>query len=182
MKYLTPLLLLCVFSSTSVAEGWIDSLSSFFSTTTSKAPQTTPSATNTIQGLLPTLTENLGVTNQQASGGLGALLNLTKNNVSSNDFADLTQAIPDMNTLLNAAPTIDQQSQSGLNDLLGNAGSYGKALIGAKEVYQQFTALGLDATQIGKYIEITQSYLQSGGAQAAADVFNKGVNALLTQQ
>jgi hypothetical protein len=80
-----------------------------------------------------------------------------------------------MDTLLAAAPAVaDKTSQ--LSGMLG--ADSGNALGGAQKIYDQFKALGLDAGQVGEYIDITQGYLQSAGGQSAVDLFKKGLGAL----
>jgi len=159
----------------SVAQAdWMDSASKVL--TSSKTPSASePAAADFSAGLVPALTGSLGVSSEQASGGLGALFGLAKNNVSSKDFATLSNVVPGMASLLSAAPEV-----GGGGGLLGSVDKYGKALSGAKQVYEQFSALGLDQSKIPQYMSVTTSYLQSEGGQAAVDIFKDGVRSLLT--
>ena len=170
-------------SSASLAVDWFGAVSALFEDepNTVSSQTTTPTTSSAIDfaaGLVPTLSDSLGVSSKQASGGLGALFGLAQENVSVSDFATLSQSVPGMSSLLAAAPQVAGGSD-GLGGLLGSAGKYGKAMTGAKQVYEQFAALGLDATQVGQYINIAMSYLQSEGGQAAVDIFNDGVASLL---
>ena len=180
-------------SSFSVAEGWLDALSGLFGggqKDESSQPAASPAAsspamtTNTAQttdfaaGLVPVLSKTLGVSSQQASGGMGALFGLAKSNVSAEDFSTLSQSVPSMSSLLAAAPEVAGGNDN-LGSLLGSAGKYGKALTGAKQVYEQFSALGLDTAQVGQYLNVAMSYFQSEGGQATADIFSDGVSSLM---
>lgn len=126
------------------------------------------------KGLLPAISETVGVSDKQAEGGLGSLLELAQGQLGSKDFSSLANMIPNVDGLLSAAPAV-ASSDSPLGGLLGDSG---KALGAAQKVYGQFKSLGLSPDQIGQYITVIQGYLQSEGGQAAVDLFNKGTGAL----
>ena len=147
--------------------------------TATTAPETTEMFSG---GLVPALTETLGVTSEQASGGLGALFGLAKSSLQATDFSQLSESVPNMDSLLSAAPNQPQlgnASGNSLNSMLESAGGYGKALAGAKDVYEQFSALGLNAEHVARYIDITSKYLSSEGGQSAVNLFTSGVGSLL---
>lgn len=129
-------------------------------------------------GLSSAITSALGVTSGQADGGLGSLFNLAKSTLGNDQFSTLASAVPGMDTLLKAAPAVEGSGGS-LSSLAGGLGGYGEALQGASQVYSQFQALGLDATAVPQYIEITNNYLQSTGGKKAAELFSQGVASLL---
>ncbi len=137
----------------------------------------TSQAMDFAQGLVPALTESLGVSETQASGGLGSLFGLAKDNLGKEDFASLAELVPDMDQLLKAAPALSGDSSDALGSLMGDKA---KALTGAKAVYDQFSELGLGTEHIAKYAEIVQGYLQSEGGQSAVDLFQQGVGSLLS--
>ncbi len=124
------------------------------------------------------IVSGLGVSESQASGGLGSLFNLAKSTLGNEQFAGLAQSVPGMDQLLNAAPAVEGAGKSlgGLSSALGN---YGDSIKGASEVYSQFKSLGLDASAIPQYVDVTNTYLQSTGGQSAVDLFSKGIAALL---
>ena len=129
-------------------------------------------------GLSSAIASALGVSSSQADGGLGSLFSLAKSTLGNEQFATLASAVPGMDTLLKAAPALEG-SGSSLSSLAGGLGDYGEAVKGASQVYSQFQALGLDATAVPQYIEITNSYLQSTGGKKAAELFSQGVASLL---
>ena len=58
-----------------------------------------------VQGsLTDTLVKKLGVTSEQAQGGAGALFQLAKGKLDAGQFAELSKAVPEMDSLLSAAP------------------------------------------------------------------------------
>lgn len=146
--------------------------------TSAKTTSSTAAATSMAMALLPTLTNNLGVTEPQASGGVGSLLQAAQGTLSEDEFSTLSGYIPDTNTLLLAAPAIAGNSDI-MGGLLSAAGEYNDTAKMLSQVTSQFEALGLDPAMIGKYVVQIQGYLDSTGGQAAVDLFTKGVSSLI---
>lgn len=172
---LTVLLTAGLLAGNSYAVDWGKAAADLMSDKT--ATESSGEATTAIdfaKGLLPAITETVGVSDKQAEGGLGSLLGLAQGQLGTEDFSSLAKMIPNMDGLLSAAPKVES-SDSPLGGLLGDSG---KALGAAQTVYGQFKALGLSADQIGQYITVIQGYLQSEGGQAAVELFNKGTGAL----
>lgn len=88
--------------------------------------------------LVGSLTKNLGVTPTQAIGGSAALLNDAKTNMKPADFKSLTNTMPEVGTLLAAAPA--------------TTGS----------LPTQFSALGMKPEMIGKFTLFLLDYVKSG--------------------
>ena len=119
-------------------------------------------------GLASTLTSELGVTPEKATGGAGFLLKLAGENLSSSDFSKVTSAIPDANALLSAVPSVESSSPMvglGTNDLAG------KAL----PIYQQFESLGLGSDMIGKFGAVIANYLKSSGGSGISGLFKNAL-------
>jgi hypothetical protein len=55
--------------------------------------------------LVGALTRKLGVTEQQATGGAGAIFGLAKSQLSPDNFGQVAHVVPGMEGLLQAAPT-----------------------------------------------------------------------------
>lgn len=74
--------------------------------------------------LVGLLTKSLNVTNQQAEGGAGAIFNAASQNMSIDDFAKVTDALPEVQSLMNSAPSLDTGSGTigGLSSMLGKSG------------------------------------------------------------
>lgn len=88
--------------------------------------------------LVKNLTTNLGVTPTQAIGGSAALLNDAKKDMKPADFQSLTSKMPQVGTLLAAAPAATGTLPS------------------------QFSALGMKPEMIGKFTPFLLDYVKSG--------------------
>ncbi len=131
--------------------------------------------------LLPAITQNLGVTDQQASGGLGSLFQLAQNTLGEGDFSTLSDAVPNMQDLLGAAPEVAGEASDGglVGNLMDTASQYSDTVKTANTVMKQFEALGLDPAMIPQYVQVINNFLQSTSGQQTVDLFAKGVSAAL---
>ncbi len=169
-------------NSLQVQAGWLDFLKGSEEKQSqqeavSQAAETEQGGTTVMQ-LIPALTTQLGISDSQASGGMGALLQTAKTTLSPSEFSTLGKAIPSVGGLLKAAPAAGEQ-QGMVGDLLKSAGKYSESAKLASQVASQFSALGLDAAMIPKFIDITKSFFTSNGNEAALGLFSKGIGALL---
>lgn len=95
----------------------------------------------TTNPLIKKITSTLNVTPTQAVGGTAAILNDAKGEMKPADFTTLTKQVPQVNTLLSAAP----------------AGMFNLGSLGS-----QFSMLGMDASMIDKFSPLVLQYLQNG--------------------
>ena len=119
--------------------------------------------------LVGLLTKNLGVTDQQAEGGAGAIFNTASQNMSLEDFTKVTDALPEAKSLLKASPSADSVSGTlgGLSSMLGKGGSSLTSLTGLAEA---FSKLGLSSDMVGKFIPIVLDYAQAKGGDEIANL------------
>lgn len=116
--------------------------------------------------LLNTLGSELKVTPEQAIGGTGALLGLAKHQLSGNDYAQLSKAVPGLD-LLSGENALG--GLSGLGELLGNSGqssALSNALGNVKDgddLNNAFSALGMDTGMIGQFAPLILQYLGQQG-------------------
>ena len=122
--------------------------------------------------LVQQLAAGAGVSEQQAQGGAGLLLGLVKKQLSSGDFAQVAEALPDAQGLIDAAP---DSGGGGLGGMLGGlASSLGGAELGnLASLAGGFSKLDMDAGMIGKFIPILLSFLQSKGGDGVASLVGK---------
>lgn len=99
--------------------------------------------------LIKNVTTTLGVTPTQAIGGTAAILNDAKGNMKASDFSALTKQMPQVGTLLSAAPA---------------------GLLGTGNVNSQFSMLGMDSSMVGKFTPLVLQYLQSGTTPGMAQL------------
>jgi hypothetical protein len=117
--------------------------------------------------LTDTLVKKLGITSEQAQAGVGALLQVVKDELDAGQFADISKAVPEMDSLLSASP-----KQTGI--LSGLAGSVSSAL-GDNNPYGNlaglattFMSLNLSPELIAQFVPVVVDYVNtSGGALTA---------------
>ncbi|AXM97633.1 DUF2780 domain-containing protein [Pseudomonas plecoglossicida] len=118
--------------------------------------------------LLNTLGSQLNITPEQAVGGAGAMLGLARNNLSSDDYGQLTKAVPGLD-LLSGANALG--GLSGLGELLGKNSESQSALSNAlgndvenrNDLDNAFKALGMDTGMIGQFAPLILQYLGQQG-------------------
>ena len=127
--------------------------------------------------LVETLIEQLGVSNEQAEGGAGLLLQLAKEKLGAGDFSQLNDLIPDdIESLITKAPAAAGGDASG--GLMGMVGAAAEALgVGdaagklgdLSALTGGFEQLGLDAGMLTKFVDAVMEFLKSkGGDQIVA--------------
>lgn len=65
------------------------------------------------QSLVDMLVSQMGVTSEQATGGAGAIFNLAKEHLAPDEFSQIAQAVPGIDSLMSAAPTASAESTAG---------------------------------------------------------------------
>ncbi|QSX33877.1 DUF2780 domain-containing protein [Shewanella avicenniae] len=160
--------------------GLLDTLSSKLKQTTTQAPtqaQTT-ATTDAVSGdLVSSVMSQLNLNQQQAEGGLGSLLTMAKSSMNTTDFGQISNAIPNVDSLLAAAPSLD--SNSGMSGLLSKAGSLGSSLQGSAMVYDAFSKLGISKELAAPMVQILKNYLQSQSGEGTAALLGQGLSALM---
>ena len=114
--------------------------------------------------LVGTLSKELGATPQQAEGAAGALFGLAKTKLNPSDWSKVAGAVPGMDGLLKAAPSMASAAGATGSPALGAvAGAAG--LGGLAGMAGSFSKLGLKPEMISKAVPILISYVtKSGGA------------------
>jgi len=116
--------------------------------------------------LIGSLTKQLSVTPEQATGGAGALFGLAKSKLSVEDFSKVSKAVPGMDGLLKAAPK--PKSSSPLDSLASSLpGSAG----GMASVASSFKSLGLSPGMAEKFVPVMTQYVQGKGGSEVASLF-----------
>lgn len=115
--------------------------------------------------LVSMLTQNLGVTPQQAQGGAGAIFDYAKGKLSAGDFSKVAAAVPGMDSLLGAAPAAGGAASS-LAKLPAGAGSLG----GMSSLAEPFSKLGMSPDMVGKFVPEILSYVKTSGGDAVMKI------------
>jgi hypothetical protein len=120
----------------------------------------------TASELVGALTQQLGVTEQQATGGAGALFGLAKSKLSPDNFAQVASVVPGMEGLLQAAPTgggtgsMAGVAPSAASSMLGKSG---ESLGGLASLGGPFSQLGMSPDMIGKFVPVVLDYVGGKG-------------------
>lgn len=164
-------------------DSWFDSLKNFIGLGDSSqavAKSTSENLPNANE-IVSVLTDALSINSDQASGGLGALFNLVKNNISQEQFSQLTQSLPGVNQLINDMPDISElKTSEGLSGLLDKASQYSESLKGVNDLKKQFESLGLKPEMITDFISTAQSYLDNEQGQEAKEILSQGLSKLIS--
>ena len=120
-----------------------------------------------LDGMVANFTSALGVTPEQAKGGLAALFNYAKQNVSQEQFNAITEQIPGLATVMQYLPAVSKVKQGGMGGLMDMAASVSEPLAQVNDLKKQFDTLGLDTGMIQQYITQAQTYLDTPEGQEA---------------
>ncbi|TVZ41380.1 uncharacterized protein VcgC/VcgE DUF2780 [Alteromonadaceae bacterium 2753L.S.0a.02] len=186
MKKALPLLFLVLIAAQAQAGIW-DTISSWFGDSEEQATETAqPAAASTTdtlvqQGiaLLPFVMQQLGVTETQASGGVGALLQAATALLSDGESKSLLAAIPNATKLMASAPKQSGETSNMLSGALKAAGEYSETAKVASQLTSQFDSLGLSADKIPAFTKTTQSYLDQTDNEQAGDLLGSALASLL---
>ncbi len=121
--------------------------------------------------------KQVGVTQDQAEGGLGLIFKLAKEKLGP-EFSQVAQVVPNVNQLIGKAPADEaagEEAGGGLMGMLGGiadklgVGGLGKLV----ELVAGFKKLGLDAETLQKYVKVVMTFIESKGGAAVKDLLNK---------
>ncbi len=127
---------------------------------------------NTFAGedeLIKLLTSELDISNDQAKGGAGALFNYAKEGLSSEEFDQVSGAVPDMAGYLGAIPALGGKST-------GVLGKATQTLVGMPAVTAAFDKLGLSQDMVGMFTPLLVNYVDKKGGKAVSDLLTKVFN------
>ena len=110
--------------------------------------------------LIGSLVDKLGVSEEQATGGAGAVFNEAKNNMDPGDYTQLLKAMPGIDSLISSAPGVGGLAGKASSLLGGSAGS----MTGLAD---SFSKLGLSPDMVNQFVPIIMDYVQSEGGQQA---------------
>jgi len=188
MKYIKNTLLVVVLGAVSVHAnaGLWDTITSFFGGSEQNtaeaaeqaAPAAAPNLVKTGLQLLPLITQTLGVTGDQAQGGMGALLQAAQGLMSGGDFGALSSAIPGASSLLAAAPKLDGDSGGLMGGVMQAAGAQSETAKAGLQLVSQFKSLGMGADMIPKFTEVADGYLKQSSTPETGDMLTSALSGL----
>ncbi len=124
--------------------------------------------------LVQQLISKVGVSEEQAQGGAGLLFGLLKDKLSAQDFTQVTEAVPDVNDLIAAAPE-GGGGGGGLKGMLGGiASSLGMSQLGdLASLANGFSTLGLNTEAMERFIPVVMSFVESKGGEGLGQIVGK---------
>ena len=122
--------------------------------------------------LIGSLTDLLGVSGEQATGGAGAVFREAKKNMDPGDYSKLLSAIPGIDSLIQAAPQVSGLAGKASSLFGGSSGS----VQGISALTDSFAKLGLAPDMVNQYVGVILDFVQSEAGQQTMTVLK---NALL---
>jgi len=117
----------------------------------------------------------LGMSEETVGAGIGALLKVAKDNISKENFALVSKAIPGIDSYINNAPKV---STSSLTSLLGSTGEAGKSAASLGYLDSAFESIGIPKEQAPLIINSITGYMSSNGYGEAAELLKQGLSFL----
>jgi len=147
----------------------------------SEADSTITAVTNASMSLIPQLVKQLGVTDTQAEGGMGALFQVAKSKLTSDEFSELDKEIPEMKTLLTVAPNLKPKANSSnLSGTLSGLGGLASSIGDMSQLTEQFETLGLSPDMIGQFATVAIEYFSSDSSEdSTSSLLQKGLSSIL---
>jgi hypothetical protein len=120
-------------------------------------------------GLVGLLTKSLDVTRQQAEGGAGAIFKTASQNMSVEDFAKVSDALPEATSLMDAIPSSGSGSGAlgSLSSALGKSGGGVSSLAGLAGTFSQ---LGMGGDMVQQFIPIILDYARDKGGDVVSSL------------
>ena len=134
--------------------------------------ETLDATTAAVEGVTLTdiLVSQLSVSQQQALGGAGALFQVAKQNMEPQAFSTLSQSVPGMNTMLEAAPTTSNPVSSLTGSLSSMMGDTNNTLGTVASLASSFEQLNLSPDMVGQFIPIMTEYVKKTSGQVTANL------------
>lgn len=118
------------------------------------------------------LASQLSVSQQQALGGAGALFQVAKRNMEPQAFSTLSQSVPGMDAMLEAAPTTSDPVSSLTSSLSSLMGDTDNTLGTMASLATSFDQLNLSPEMVGQFIPIMTEYVKNTSGQVTANLLH----------
>lgn len=125
--------------------------------------------------LTDTLVKKLSISSEQAQGGAGALFQLAKGKLDAGQFAELSKAVPEMDSLLSAAPKQTEATSGlaeGASSVLGEANNPYGNLAGLASA---FKVLNLSPDMADEFIPAVVDYVRAKNGALTANMLQSAL-------
>lgn len=119
--------------------------------------------------------KQLNLSEDTVAASFGSLLKVAKDNLSQDNFALISKAVPDAQNYVDKAPKVKKSSMS---SLFSSAGGAGKKAESADYLNSAFNKLGLSSEQVPSLINSFSGYLEKSGYSDAAAKLKQGLSML----
>ena len=131
--------------------------------------------------LVGMLTSQLGVSQQQASGGAGSILSFAKDQMSTGDFDIVSSELPDVDSLIGAAPDTGSSALGSLGALTSGSSLLGGSSGGLGDMAglaSTFSDLGLSPDMMTQFVPVILEYAQTVGSEQAMKLLQGALTGL----
>lgn len=127
-------------------------------------------------GLVSLLTDQLGVTTDQAEGGAGAFFKAAKENMKAEDFTTMAQQVPEATSLLSKAPQVDDDKSALIKGAASMLGDTGTKVEAASDIVASFKKLGLDGDMVQKFSPIITDYVKEKAGDVSVNLLKSALS------
>jgi hypothetical protein len=118
--------------------------------------------------LVSLITDDLDISSSEARGGAGAIFAYAKDNLDDYEFDRIAEGVPDMDSFLDAAPEVDDDSGMGrTSEVLGNV--FGGAMGGRAYLVESFDQLDIDRDLINDFLSVVYDYVEEVSGERAME-------------
>jgi len=125
--------------------------------------------------LITMASEKMGISPETTQAGIGALLNVAKQQLSKTDFSTVADALPEAKGLMQAAPKMDT---SALTSLFSKTDEKAQAAASLGYLDSTFKELGIPKESLLPLANMLTGYLEQSGYGQAAGLLKQGLNIL----
>ncbi len=127
-----------------------------------------------IQNIIQELTKRLGISEEQAKGGLGLLLKFCQDKLAQPDFKKITDMLGSQwQELVAAAPKASASLMGALGGFASVFGEKAAKLGEMANLAGEFKKLGIDVTKVQEFVNITLKTLEEKGGPQVKEMLAK---------
>ena len=123
--------------------------------------------------IIQQLTDSLGVSDNQAKGGVGLLLKLASKHLPADALSGVKDAIPDTSSLIAEAPEESGGLMGAVGGLMSGFGGKAAAAGGIASLMQGFSKLDLDGDMVAKFSSIVVAFIREKAGDEIADKLDR---------
>ena len=122
--------------------------------------------------LISQLTQNLGVTQDQARVGTGLIMRMAKDNLGATEFGQIVDCVPNAENLIKVAPEVSG-TEKALSSLSKSSVPGASGVTNMAVLNSGFSKIGLDASMVEKFVPIVLSFVQAKGGNTTRNILEK---------